>query len=241
MKKQKITVSWSGGKDSAFALYKILLSNKYEVVGLHTLIGEETRRVGLHGVREEMISLQASALGLPVEFIFLPSADDHQQYESVMGTYYKICKKNGTDAVLFGDIFLEDLKKYREGLLSDPGLIPVFPLWKIDSNILLNDFINLGFKTLICSANAKFFNEEHLGKTIDSHFVKNLSSEVDVCGENGEFHTFVYDGPLFKKPVNFTLGEVVKKDYTYHKKNDDGSIGKLESSFWFQDILSRMA
>src|SRR6186713_183785 len=119
MKKQKVTVSWSGGKDSAFALYKILVSGEYEVTGLHTVVDENSKRVGLHGVREEMIRLQAEAIGLPVEFILLPAAEDHGQYESVMKTYYKLCKQHGVESVVFGDIFLEDLKHYREKLLSD--------------------------------------------------------------------------------------------------------------------------
>lgn len=236
MKKQKVTVSWSGGKDSAFALYKILVSGEYDVLGLHTVVDENSKRVGLHGVREEMIRLQAEAIGLPVEFVFLPASDDHQQYESVIKTYYKLCKQRGAEGIIFGDIFLEDLKHYREKLLTESALSPIFPLWKIDSAVLLNDFINSGFKTLICSANAEFFTKDQVGKTIDEAFVNELPLGVDACGENGEFHTFVYDGPIFKKPIVFRLEDVVRKSYVYNKKNDDGTLQALESSFWFQDF-----
>jgi uncharacterized protein (TIGR00290 family) len=237
MKKQKVTISWSGGKDSAFALYKIMLSGEYDVVGLHTVIGEETKRVSLHGVADNMISLQAEALGLPLEFILLPASETHAPYEAIMKTYYTICKQRGIEGIVFGDIFLEDLKQYRETLLIDSGIRPVYPLWKIDSTMLINDFVNSGFKILICSANEKFFSQDQLGKTIDNEFINNLPMDVDVCGENGEFHTFVFDGPLFKKPVVYSRGSIVKKVYTYKKKNEDGSIENLESSFWFQDLV----
>lgn len=236
MRKEKITVSWSGGKDAAFALYKILLSDTYEVTGLHTVVDEQLKRVGLHGVRQEMISLQAEALGLPIEFISLPSSDNHDHYETVMKSYYKKCSQRGITGIVFGDIFLEDLKHYREVLLKESSLSPIFPLWKIDTTDLITDFIKLGFKTLICSANAEHFDETQVGKTIDAAFINTLPRDVDACGENGEFHTYVYDGPLFKKAIAYTRGDVVKKSYTYSKKNDDGSLQALESSFWFQDF-----
>jgi len=240
MMKQKVTVSWSGGKDSAFALYKILVSGEYDVAGLHTVIDEKSKRVGLHGVREEMIRLQAEAIGLPIEFILLPAAEDHDQYESVMKTYYRLCKQGGVDGVVFGDIFLEDLKHYREKLLRDSALVPIFPLWKIDSLVVVNDFINSGFKTLVCSANASIFTEDQVGKTIDDAFVARLPLGVDACGENGEFHTFVYDGPIFKNAIAYKLADVVKKSYHYSKINDDGKKQDIESSFWFQDFMSRI-
>ena len=239
MPREKVTISWSGGKDSAFALYKVLQEDKYEVTGLHTVIAEDTRRVGLHGVREELIETQANALGLPLTKLYLKTANDHQAYESLMRTFYTQCAAEGIAGVVFGDIFLEDLKKFREELLGASGLFPVFPIWKQDSAVLIHDFIAAGFYTVLCSANSAYFTEEKLGKTIDHAFVANLPAEVDPCGENGEFHTFVYNGPYFKRPVAFDAAEVIKKTYSYQRKNDDDTIDLLESSFWFQELLPR--
>lgn len=128
------------------------------------------------------------------------------------------------------------MRVYREKLISESRLTPLFPLWKIDSGILIQDFIDAGFKTLICAANANYFNEAMLGKTIDRQFLNDLNKVVDPCGENGEFHTFVYDGPIFKEPLKFTLGEVVSKKYTYQQQNTDGSLTSLETNFLFQDL-----
>ncbi len=236
--KQKITISWSGGKDSAFALYKILQCNVYDVVSLHTIINEQTRRVGMHGVREELIDQQAACIGIPLRKIYLESSESHAAYETLMRSFYKDCAVEGIYAVAFGDIFLEDLRRYREELLSESALLPIFPLWKIDSTILIHDFINAGFKTLICSANSKFFKRSDLGKTIDHVFVNNLPDGVDSCGENGEFHTLVYDGPIFKKPIALNMGEIVTKHYTNQQRNEDGSLSTFETNFLFQDLLS---
>jgi uncharacterized protein (TIGR00290 family) len=235
--KKKVTISWSGGKDSAFALFKILASGEYEVVNLHTVIGQETKRVGLHGVREALIEQQAESMGIPLVKLYLPESNDHEAYTSLMRSYYNRCAREDIHGVVFGDIFLEDLKKFRENMLQDAGLQPYFPLWKIDTRLLLQDFINSNFKTLICSANAALFAEEVLGKTIDQKFLEALPPTVDPCGEHGEFHTFVYEGPIFKKAMKIGLGDTVKKEYHYQKKNDDGSLEQLTSAFWFQDLM----
>jgi uncharacterized protein (TIGR00290 family) len=235
--KKKVTISWSGGKDSAFALFKILASGEYEVVSLHTVIGQETKRVGLHGVREELIELQAESIGIPLVKLYLPDSGDHEAYTSLMRSFYKSCARNGIHGVVFGDIFLEDLKKFREELLRDAGLHPCFPLWKIDTRLLVHDFINANFKTLICSADAALFTSDTVGKTIDHEFLNALPPHVDPCGERGEFHTFVYEGPVFKRSIPVALGEIVRKEYHYQKKNDDGSLDTVTSAFWFQDLL----
>lgn len=235
--KKKVTISWSGGKDSAFALFKILLSGEYDVVSLHTVIGQETRRVGLHGVREALIEQQSECIGIPLVKLYLPDSNDHDAYTALMRAFYNSCASDGVHGVVFGDIFLEDLKRFREALLTDAGLHPFFPLWKIDTRLLVDDFINANFKTLICSADAALFGQEAVGRTIDQKFLETLPEGVDPCGERGEFHTFVYEGPIFKKAVKAALGDVVKKEYQYQKKNDDGSLEKLTSAFWFQDLL----
>lgn len=239
--KKKITISWSGGKDSAFALYKILLSGEYDVVSLHTIFNRDTRRVGLHGVHEKLIEAQAAQIGIPLKKLYLDSSSDNKAFEKLSLEFYDQSKKDKIDAVVFGDIFLEDLKSYREKLLGASGLEPMFPLWQCQSDLLINDFINSGFRTLICSADAKFFSKEAAGSLVDDNFVRQLPSTVDPCGERGEFHTFVYDGPLFKKKVEFAVGDVVLNWYDFEILNAEGNLVKQRSSFWFQDLLPRMA
>lgn len=237
MKKRKVSVSWSGGKDSAFALDRILLSEEYDVVGLHTVFDEETRRVGLHGVREDLIEAQAKALRLPLKKLYLKTSNDHDAYVGLMREFYTSGKNEGVDGIVFGDIFLEDLRKFREELLNESQLTPIFPIWNFDSKMILHDFINAGFKTLICSADVNFFKEAHVGETIDFSFLKSLPDGVDPCGENGEFHTFVYDGPIFQNPVPFVLDGVIKCDYNFKRRHLDGSVDEIISSYWFQEIL----
>jgi len=233
--KKKVTISWSGGKDSAFALYKAMLSGEYDIVHLHMVFDKANHRVGLHGVHESLIEEQAKSLGFDLVKLYLPESNDHAAYENLMGTFYRSCAREGVEAVVFGDIFLEDLKLYREKLLGAAKLQGIYPIWKIDSVKLIDDFLNLGFKTVMCAANAKWFTASEVGITIDHPFVQSLSRDVDPCGENGEFHTFVYAGPIFRSPVKFKLGPVVSKDYSY-RVNQDGIIKEERSSFWFQEI-----
>lgn len=235
--RKKVTISWSGGKDSALALYKILLSGDFEVTGLHTVINHDTKRVGMHGVHEKLIEEQAEAIGLPLTKLYLESSESHDAYKRLMEGYYQQCVKDSIRGIVFGDIFLEDLKVFRKDLLKTSGLQSFYPLWKIDTRILLEDFINSGFKTLICAASSQFFYAERMGKTIDKNFINTLPFEVDPCGENGEFHTFVYEGPIFKTSVAFRLGEIVRKTYSYQKINQDGITEKTENVFLFQDLL----
>lgn len=236
-KKKKVSISWSGGKDSAFALYKILQSGNYEIVNLHTVFGEDTKRVGLHGVPEELIEQQALALSLPLKKLYLKTSDDHYAYEELMSAFYKQSRDEDIEAIVFGDIFLEDLKKFRENILSKSKLLPVFPIWKFDSRTLIRDFLDAGFKTLICSADADYFKPLHVGRTIDHTLLKSFPKSIDPCGENGEFHTFVYDGPIFKTKVRFDLGAIIERNYTFKRTNDDGTTSLVKSRFWFQDLV----
>lgn len=235
--KKKVSMSWSGGKDSAFALYKILSLQEFDVVNLHTVIDEQTKRVGLHGVSEELIEKQAQAIGLPLKKIYLPASEDHEVYTNVMAKFYHSCNQEGIDGVVFGDIFLEDLKIFRINLLKPTRLFASFPLWGMDSRTIVNDFIQAGFKSTICAADANLLSKQDVGKIIDRSFLTSLSAGVDPCGENGEFHSFVFDGPIFQHPIPVLIGEVIKKTYSYQKKNLNGEIERLESSFWFQDLL----
>ena len=236
--KQKVTVSWSGGKDSAFALYKILSQRVFDVVSLHTVLDDRTGRVGLHGVSEELIEKQAQSIGLPLEKIYLSASENQDQYQDTMQQFYQTCFANGIEGVVFGDIFLEDLKQYRMDLLKPSNLFAHFPLWGINSGTIVREFIDTGFKSAICAADTKLFSVEQLGKTIDHDFLASFGEGIDPCGENGEFHTFVYDGPVFKSTIPIRMGDVVRKTYSFNKRAEDGTIEKMETAFWFQDLIA---
>lgn len=235
--KKKVTISWSGGKDSAFALFRMLSSGDCDIVHLHTVISKGTRRVNLHGVHETLIERQAENLGIPLVKLYLPDSDDAEAYASLIRAFYSVCHQDGISHVVFGDIFLEDLKQYREDLLRGLGLHALFPLWGMDPGQVVKDFIASDFRTVICAADAKFFSREDVGRTIDHALIQGLPSGVDPCGERGEFHTFVYDGPVFSRPVLLVQGKVHKRSYSYHRKNADGSVEKLQAAFWFQDLV----
>lgn len=218
------------------ALDRIIREGKYKVDHLHTVIDADLRRVGLHGISEELIDHQAASLGLPLEKLYLKASEGHNNYEKLMKAYYADLENEDFEGVMYGDIFLEDLKAYREGMIHDAGLIGIYPIWQEKSETVINEFLQRGYKTKICAADAKYFSEEQLGKTIDASFIRQLPREVDACGENGEFHTFVFDGPLFAFPIEISKGEVISKTYSYNKKNEDGTIEELNSKFWFIDL-----
>jgi uncharacterized protein (TIGR00290 family) len=232
MKKIKISMSWSGGKDSAFALWELMNDPRFEVSRLHTTFGEESRRVGMHGIHESLVEQQAKSIGLPLDKIYYPASGDNQAYEKAINTYLDTLKTDGIDSIAYGDIYLEDLKAYRKQQLSKRGFNAIFPLWKKDTAQVARDFIAAGFQTLICAADTDLITKEWLGKIFNLDFLKNLPDQVDPCGENGEFHTFCYDGPLFKKPIRVGTREVLSK--SYHFTTTEGK--KIEKQFWFADL-----
>lgn len=228
--RKKVSISWSGGKDSAFALYQVLEENELEVVSLHTSLSEEHKRVGMHGTPEALVEAQASRIGLPLHKISIPADSSNESYETAMLRYYQQQKEAGLEGVVFGDIFLEDLKTYRETLLHKAGLKAYFPLWGKNTLQLINDFIQAGFKTTVCAANGHFFEENAVGTLVDKTFINSLPPGVDPCGEQGEFHTFVHAGPLFTIPLKFRQEGVVCKAYSL------GKDAKEEVRFWFADL-----
>ena len=228
--KKKVSVSWSGGKDSAFALHKIVQEGALEVRNLHTSFNDQLRRVGMHGTPENLIELQASAIGLPLHRIYIPAASSNEEYETAMLAFYRQQKEAGIEAIVFGDIFLEDLKEYRDQLLQKAGLEGIYPLWGQDTQQLILEFLEEGFKTTICAADAKYFAREVAGQSIDKSFIQRLPAKVDPCGEKGEFHTFVSEGPIFRKPITFKVGEVVKKSYGH------GNNPAYSTDFWFAEL-----
>ena len=234
----RVSVSWSGGKDSAFALYVILSSKEYHVEHLHTVIDADTHRVGMHGIPESLLDRQAEAIGIPLKKIYLPASRSDEVYREKLAEFYKECVIDGIQAVVFGDIFLQDLKAYRELLLKPFQLDGLFPLWNADSSDLISTFLAKGFKTAICAADARYFFKEDTGRTLDKEVLNMLPSEVDPCGENGEFHTFTFDGPIFRRPVPFRFGETFEKTYSYTVIGDQGEPVEVMSSFWFRELIS---
>ncbi len=235
--KEKVIFCWSGGKDSALALYKVIQENKYEVVALLTTLNEKFKRVSMHGVREELLEQQAASIGLPLIKMYV-SEGTNSEYEKNMGTLLLKYKAQGVTKVIFGDIFLEDLRAYRENNLMKVGLTTDFPLWKKDTKELINEFLGLGFKTITCCVNDGFLGEDKVGVEITPEFIKDLPSNVDPCGENGEFHTFCYAGPLFKKKINFSLAEKIYKPLEIKTHSDSVCTSStITKGFWFCELL----
>jgi uncharacterized protein (TIGR00290 family) len=207
-----ILLSWSGGKDSARALYEIQKANSRGVAALITTITEDYDRISMHGVRRALLEQQAEALGLPLKKVFIPKDSTNATYESRMRALLEEGRRQGIDTVAFGDIFLEDLKLYREKNLAQIGMKAIFPIWKRDTQELAASFIQLGFKAVVVCVDTNVLDSSFAGRAIDKEFLQDLPANVDPCGENGEFHSFVYDGPNFQQKVGHALGEVVRKD-----------------------------
>lgn len=228
---KKAYFNWSTGKDSALALYKILKENNYIVATLVTTVNKQLGKVSMHGIPENLLEDQAKSIGLPLYKIYFSEEASMEEYNRAMKDSLKILVDGNYEYAVFGDLFLEDLKRYREEKLAELGLKGVFPLWKRDSKELIQEFFDLGFKAVTVSVNAKFLDESFVGRLLDENFINDLPPNVDVCGENGEFHTFVYDGPIFSYPIKFSIGEKVLKTY---KSNPSIS---WDTSFWFCDLV----
>ena len=210
---EKVLLSWSGGKDSALALYEISKDRRYEIAGLLTTVTEDYHRISMHGVREVLLEQQADAIGLPLAKVFISKNGSNEEYESKMEEVMLEFQKSGVSAVVFGDIFLEDIRKYREENLAKVGMKGIFPIWKKDN--LPQTFIDLGFKAIVTCVDAKVLDKKFVGRLFDQDFLDELPSTVDPNGENGEFHSFVFDGPIFRQKIAYKIGEVVKRDSFY--------------------------
>lgn len=232
MTNKKISVAWSGGKDSSLMLWKLLSQKKYEIIELHTAINSESHRVGLHGVHKELIEAQAKSIGLPIYFMEIEASSTNDKYEEATRAYYQTLKTRGIDHVAFGDIFLEDLKQYRDDLLSEFNLTGIYPLWKQSTQVLAEEFISLGFKSVICASDASRFPNVLAGNDFTKELVNNLPETVDPCGENGEFHSFVFDGPIFKSPLSIRKEAIKEKAYKFKDSNDN----ELTPVFHFCDL-----
>lgn len=236
----KTYLNWSSGKDAAFALYKLQLENKYHVQKLVTTINSEVNRISMHGVRKELLLRQAKCLQLPLHIIPLPGNVSMAFYNETLKLHTGRLLAEGFTHSVFGDIFLGDLRVYREEELQRIGIKAYFPLWKADTHQLVMDIIQMGFKAITVCVNAKLLDRSFCGRIVDEQFLKDLPPGVDPCGENGEFHTFVYDGPNFKEPVKFQKGEVVEKFYTPTEDEDDCFSNEdrtWDTVFYYCDLL----
>lgn len=235
--KLKAIFNWSSGKDSALALYKTLQEDRFEITSLLTSINKEFQRISMHGVHISLLEKQAESLGFPLIKMELPKEPSMEEYREIMSKTMSTIQSQGVTHSIFGDIFLEDLRKYREDQLRTIGMNGVFPLWKIDTTNLIHEFLDLGFKTIVTCVNETYLDKSFAGRIIDHDFIKDLPENVDPCGENGEFHTFTFDGPIFKNPVDFEVGEIVKKTYPKPKTNENDQEG--DYVFWFCDLIPK--
>jgi uncharacterized protein (TIGR00290 family) len=206
---------WSGGKDSCMALHQLRRDPLREVVALLTTVTEGYDRISMHGVRRILLERQAAALGLPLEIVTIPPQCVNTEYESRMEAMLLSWKNRGVTEVAFGDIFLQDLREYREKNLAGVEMSALFPVWLRPTRELVREFITLGFRAVTVCVDPKILDASFVGREIDDEFLAALPAEADPCGENGEFHSFVYDGPGFSAPVEFTLGEKVLRDGFY--------------------------
>ena len=209
---EPILFCWSGGKDSALALHSLLQQNEVRIAALLTAVTEGYDRISIHGVRRELLCRQADSLRLPLHEVFIPPQCANPIYEARMEEALLLHFQQGICRVAFGDIFLEDLRVYREKNLARVGMQALFPIWKRDTRELIREFHAAGFRSVAVCIDSKVLDPSFAGRELDESFFADLPPGVDPCGENGEFHTFVFDGPIFTRPVDFILGEVVQRD-----------------------------
>lgn len=209
-------LAWSGGKDSALALYYLKQQKTFEVVYLLTTVTETYQRISMHGVRLELLEQQAAALKIPLIIVPIPPNCTNEIYEDRMVNCLKQLKEEGIQTFAFGDIFLVDVRQYRENQLDRLNLKGIFPLWGIDSAYLARQFIELGFKAILSCVDTQQINASFVGHEFNLHLLDTLPPSADPCGEKGEFHTFVFDGPLFHFPLKISKGETVLRDNRFN-------------------------
>ena len=205
-------VAWSSGKDSAFALHEARRTGDLDIVGLLTTLTEDYGRVSMHGVREELLDRQAEALGLPCRKVRIPAGCVNADYERAMGVAVQAAREDGVDRIVFGDLFLEDVRAYRERMLAGSGIEPVFPLWGRPTATLAREMVASGLEARIVCLDPRRLAPSFAGRAFDASFLAELPGGVDPCGENGEFHTCVTGGPMFERPVPVSMGETVTRD-----------------------------
>lgn len=207
--KPPVVVSWSSGKDCAFALHQVRTKGDLEIVGLLTTLNQENDRVAMHGVRKELLQRQLDALGLPAEMVMLPMPCDNETYKRLVGGRVEALRERGVQQVVFGDLFLEDIRQYREEQMQGSGLEPIFPLWMRDTKQLSREMVESGLRAVVTCVDQRALSSDYVGLQYDHDFLDGLPPGVDPCGENGEFHTVVVDGPMFSECISVQVGEKV--------------------------------
>jgi uncharacterized protein (TIGR00290 family) len=238
-----VLFSWSGGKDSALCLHRVLTSGQYEVVALLTTLNAHFQRISMHGVRVELLEAQARRIGLPLEKMFVSERSTNEEYAERMQEILLPYKARGVERVVFGDIFLQDLRQWREENLAQLGMQALFPLWQEDTGALIAEFQSLGFRSIVCCANDAYLNESHVGAELDAAFVKALPANVDPCGEHGEYHSFTFAGPIFRAPLSVVVGEKVYRPIEQTHPGacvlpvpTDVAARPVTRGFWFCDL-----
>jgi uncharacterized protein (TIGR00290 family) len=214
--KTKVWMSWSSGKDSAFALLELKRRQNIEVIRLLTTVTKEYSRVSMHGVRQELLEAQAQAIGLPLEIVEIPAPCTNKDYEDRMSAVIQKARSQRIGHIAFGDLFLQDIRDYRERQLKGTGILPLFPLWHRPTDQLAKEIIKSGTKAVLTCTDTRKLDETFSGREYDADLLADLPREIDPCGERGEFHSFVYDSPLFKNPITIARGErVVREGFAF--------------------------
>lgn len=239
MDKKICIFNWSGGKDSTLALHYVLQDPSIEIRYLVTTVTEKYNRVSMHGVREALLIAQAESIGIPLYQIRLGEMPDMETYDQSMAFHLNQFRREGITHSIFGDIFLEDLRTYRENKLSEIGLNAIFPLWKKNTRDLIYEFLSLTYKTIIvCTQNDL---ETFCGEVVSSTLIDALPPNIDPCGENGEFHTFAFEGPIFQNKIPFTIGEKVFRTYPEpiltDNQADPDQVAASVYGFWYVDLV----
>ena len=205
-------MSWSSGKDSAYALHLLLKDPSINLLGLFTTVNQKFERVAMHAVRLRLLKEQAKQIGLPIYIIEIPFPCSNADYERIMSEFITKIQNDNIEAVAFGDLYLEDIRDYRIAQMQDTGIEPIFPCWGIDTTELSKMIIDIGIRAKIACIDPKQLANEFAGHDYNQTLLDTLPEQVDPCGENGEFHTFVYDSPSFTHPINIKQGETVERD-----------------------------
>ena len=232
MEKIKAVFNWSGGKDSAHALWRAIRSGRYEIVALLTTVNRDTHRSTMHGIPMPLLEAQAESIGIPLQVVDLTPKGNMEDYAEAMSRAVEEFKARGVTHFIFGDIFLHDVRKYREQQLAPHGIEVVEPLWGQSSEEVMRDYLATGLKTVVVTTMADGLGAGAIGQVIDAGFVASLPAGTDPNGENGEYHTFCHDGPIFRSPVSFRLGEPFSESYDI--RLDDG--GTKTYTYWFADL-----
>jgi uncharacterized protein (TIGR00290 family) len=212
MERKKAWLSWSSGKDSAWCLEVVRRQGEYDVEALLTTVNAEHQRVAMHAVRESLLRAQAESVGLPLVTVPIPNPCPNTAYEEAMAAAMQRARGEGVTHMIFGDLFLEDIRRYREEKLAGSGITPVFPLWGLDTRRLASQMVGAGLQALLTCVDPRQLDESFAGRQFDADLLADLPGNVDPCGENGEFHTFACRGPMFRAPIEIERGVVVERD-----------------------------